>query len=547
MPVIIHNEAAADIIIAAGLMSNGSAYDIEPGTTGVFTYLASTGKLFDNGGSAYARDIQENLNTTNSTVSAFQLAYAAHEHNGTDAPKVKAANLDTQGVTTQDYVLALSNLGVPTFKDMRTYVQATARWSNTNTTTDVTPSSSWTEIPLMGSMERRDSNTTFIPVGNGIEVNWTGRIKVRAHVVVTASVQNTQIDAAFKKNTVVQPRIASAFARVVSGANEATCFLYDELDVVPGDKITVVARQGGTPGQMYMMAANSCFLEVEIPPGAFAKGDKGDAGYAGWKYWAQAGVPSNLLGDDGDVYLDTDNSNFYQRTAGTWTLKTNLKGIQGEQGVSKSMLWAERLGSLTDGSEEWAFGAATGSGSGRGILQLVSGKITHLGLELITAGTESTSVELLINGVPTSSSITLAPNVNKGYVALGTQVAFGVGDVIGFRTVLAGQAVNGRVSALATYDGVIVAPQGYVIPTRWKHTVNINTTDIANGYITLPHLAMTNSILGFAEGAAIHEGEDYTASTVSGQTRITFINNFAAGQPEALEVGDTFHFKYEYQ
>jgi hypothetical protein len=546
MPVIIHNEGSSDLLLAGAIMDNGAVYDIEPGTTGVFTYLASSGKLFDNGGSSYARDIQENLDVTNTNLATLNGKFTAHEHNGVDAPKVKVQNLDTQGVNSQYYVLALNASGIPAFTDMRTYIQATVRYSNTDITTNITPSTTWSEVPLMGTMERRDSNSIFIPVGNGVQMNWTGKVKVRTHVVASASIQNSQLDIAFKKNTVVRPKVASAFARVVSGADEATCFLYDEIDVLPGDTITVVARQGGANGPMVMFGAGSCSLEIEIPAGAFAKGDKGDAGYAGWQYYAQAGVPSSLLGNDGDVYLNTDNGDLYQRAAGTWSYRSNIKGPQGEQGISKSTVWAEKNGTLTNGAEEWSFGAASSSGSGRGLMQLVSGKVTHLALECRVAGTTSVSVELLVNGISTGQAVTLSAGVNKQIVALTTPVVFGATDIIGFRTVLGGGASNARVTALTVYDGVVIAPTGYVIPTPWKHKVTLIAQDITNGYIDLPHPALANTVRGSAKRLMIHENEDYTVSNTGGVSRITFINALAVGGEEALSAGDPLYFSYYY-
>lgn len=545
-PVIIQNRGSADLNLAGSLMANGLAYDIEPGTTAVFIYLANVGKFFDAGGSSYSRDIQENLDTANGVLSTLQSAHGTHEHNGTDSPKVKVSNLNTEGITSQDFVLTLNGSGVPVFKDMRTYIQATARWSNTDTTTDITPSSAWTEIPLMGSQERRDITNIFIPSGNGIQLNWTGKVRIRTHVVASSSVQNTQLDISFKKNAAVQKRISSSFARVVSGANEATCILDDELDVNPGDIITVVARQGGANGPMVMFGPNSCYIEVEIPPGAFAKGDKGDAGYAGWKYWAQAGVPSSLLGQDGDIYLNTVNGDIYQRAAGSWSLRTNIKGPQGDQGISKSAIWAERVGPLTNGAEEWSFGATSAIGAGRGIMQMVSGKITHIALECSTAGTSSVSVEILVNGISTGQSITLSPSVNKDLIALGVPVSFGVADVIGFRTVVGGGAANARITALTVYDGVVIAPTGYVIPTPWRHPVIINGTDITNGYINLPHSAIPNTVKGFQGRLAIHENVDFSITVVNGVSRVTFINALTPTGEEPLIDGTQLFFYYSY-
>lgn len=544
--VIITNKGTAAINIGADLMANGSLYDIEAGMTAVFIYIAGSQKFFDAGGSATSKDVQENLDQTNTELTFLGQLFATHEHTGGDNTKIKVTNLDPNGVTGQDKVLCLSASNIPEFRDVRTYIQATARWANTDISTDITPGSTWTEIPIMGTQERRDNTSIFLPYGNGIQLNWTGKIKVRTLITAITSVQNTQLEIAIKKNTVVLPRISSDYARAISGADSASCFLHDEVDVLPGDVIYVVARQGGATGSMTMSSSAGCYLEVEIPPAAFAKGDQGDPGYAGWAYIAQAGAPSSLLGNDGDVYLNTDNGDFYQRAAGTWSLRTNLKGAQGEQGISKSTIWAEKLGTLTNGTEEWSFGASSASGAGRGIMQMVNGKITHLGLDCRTAGTSSVSVEILLNGVSTGQSITLSPSVFSGYVALTTPVTFSVGDIIGFRTVVGGGAANARVAALVAHEGVVVAPVGYVIPTVWKHSVTLTTTDVTNEYIDLPHLALANTIKAFIGRLAIHQNEDFTVAANGGISRITFINDLASGGLEAIEAGDKLFFHYSY-
>lgn len=545
-PVIISNQGSSDLIIGGALMNNGLDYDIEPNTTAVFIYLGTEGKFYDAGGSAYARDIQENLNVTNANLSDLESSFSSHEHDGIDSPKVKVGNLDTQGATQENWVLALDNSGVPFFKNPQTYTQTTARWSNTDTSTNITPSTSWTEVPVLGTEERKDSATIFSKVGNSITVNWTGKIKVKAHVIATSTIQNTQLDIAVKKNNSVRPRISSSYARVISGANEATCFIYDEIDVVPGDTISLVARQGGALGSMKMLSPSSCYLELEIPSSSFAKGDKGDPGYSGWDLYTQAGAPSDALGQDGDVYIDTSNGDFYKKITGSWSLQLNIKGDEGKEGISKSTVWAEKVGTLNNDSEEWSFGAASSAGAGRGITQMVSGKITHLALECRTPGSSSVSVEVLINGVPTGQAITLAASVTKSFVALSSPVNFNVGDIVGFRTVLGGGAANARVSALTAYDGVEIAPAGYVIPTPWKHKVLINSTDVSNGYVDLPHAALSNTLRAYIGRLAIHEAEDFSSTEVNGVTRITFINALAAAGEEAVEAGDELYFHYNY-
>lgn len=70
------------------------------------------------------------------------------------------------------------------------------------------------------------------------------------------------------------------------------------------------------------------------------KGDKGDAGEQGVKgadgktWHVSAAVPANSLGVIGDMHLNTATFDIREKTAATvWTLRGNIKGATGAQGV----------------------------------------------------------------------------------------------------------------------------------------------------------------------------------------------------------------------
>jgi hypothetical protein len=59
----------------------------------------------------------------------------------------------------------------------------------------------------------------------------------------------------------------------------------------------------------------------------------GSAGATGGTVWgAGAGLPSDLSGKDGDFYLHTVSGDVYEKAAGHYSLKVNLRGPQGEPG-----------------------------------------------------------------------------------------------------------------------------------------------------------------------------------------------------------------------
>lgn len=72
----------------------------------------------------------------------------------------------------------------------------------------------------------------------------------------------------------------------------------------------------------------------------------------------------------------------------------------------------------------------------------------------------------------------------------------------------------------------------------------LNSTDISNGYVTLANLAISASINAFVDRLAIHQTDDYTVSTVSGVTRITFAGSLITAGQEKLASGDVIRVKY---
>ena len=79
-----------------------------------------------------------------------------------------------------------------------------------------------------------------------------------------------------------------------------------------------------------------------------------------------------------------------------------------------------------------------------------------------------------------------------------------------------------------------------------KQKITLVAGDITNGYIDLAQAAIAKSTVITVALLAIHEGEDYTVSVVSGKTRITFIGSMIGSGVEALVAGDEVFVKYMY-
>jgi hypothetical protein len=92
----------------------------------------------------------------------------------------------------------------------------------------------------------------------------------------------------------------------------------------------------GTDGAQGPQGNTGADSTVEGPQGL--QGNQGLQGLQGFQgndgsvWLSDSGVPDNLLGKDGDYYLDTDNGDVYIKDSGTWNLETNITGPQGQQG-----------------------------------------------------------------------------------------------------------------------------------------------------------------------------------------------------------------------
>jgi len=98
----------------------------------------------------------------------------------------------------------------------------------------------------------------------------------------------------------------------------------------------------------------------------------------------------------------------------------------------------------------------------------------------------------------------------------------------------ADQELSNRINAIA-------------MPVVKSFKRSLTQQDYDNGYVELPEVANSGSIQAFVDRLALFEGadEDYTVSTVSGKSRVTFKNAIAKNGEEELVVGYNVYFKYE--
>jgi hypothetical protein len=63
-------------------------------------------------------------------------------------------------------------------------------------------------------------------------------------------------------------------------------------------------------------------------------GATGPTGATGSNWYTGSGAPSNLLGSDGDLYLDGDTGDVYEKSGGIWNIQYNIKGPTGSTGAT---------------------------------------------------------------------------------------------------------------------------------------------------------------------------------------------------------------------
>ena len=85
----------------------------------------------------------------------------------------------------------------------------------------------------------------------------------------------------------------------------------------------------------------------------------------------------------------------------------------------------------------------------------------------------------------------------------------------------------------------------YSVITASKTTLTLSVTDISNQYVDMGEQAKTNSMNIVSPGKGpMAEDEDYSVSVVGSKTRITFLNDFAAGGISAFVSNDKMAIKY---
>jgi hypothetical protein len=106
---------------------------------------------------------------------------------------------------------------------------------------------------------------------------------------------------------------------------------------VSGDTMLGPLTLSGDPTQP-LHAATKQYIDavaaaVELLAGPTgSQGPQGEQGEPGATWYVSGGPPTEAIGGEGDLYLNTVTTDVYQKTNGTWSVVAVLEGPRGPQG-----------------------------------------------------------------------------------------------------------------------------------------------------------------------------------------------------------------------
>lgn len=101
-----------------------------------------------------------------------------------------------------------------------------------------------------------------------------------------------------------------------------------------------------------------------------------------------------------------------------------------------------------------------------------------------------------------------------------------------------------RANADTALSNRISALEGGSANKTWAKEKFVLSTQL--GYVDLAHVVDVNSLVVAVGPLMMHITDDFTTSTVSSKTRLTFVNDFASGGVEAMAANDVVYVTYQY-
>lgn len=391
-------------------------------------------------------------------------------------------------------------------------------------------------------LKQRLRNNQPLRARNAADSGDVNVMKVDASDIVQLLVQTQIATAPSAANDVVNKTYVDAIAqglkwkapvRALSSADITLSApqTIDGVSVIAGDRVLVAGQTAGEDNGIYLVAAGA------------------------WTRTTDADASSEILQmavfvEEGSLYADTawvcstDAPITLGTTPLTFVQFSSTGTILAGAGLTKTGNTIDAVAgdaSILVGADSFAVqndsaGAIVTSGSGIKVnletsnpsLQISTNKLGAKldGAGSIVSGASGLAVQL------ESSNPTLQIATNK----------------LGVKLDAAGAIITGASGIKSQVDGATIkiasnSLQG-LIPT--KENLTLNGTDITNQYKDLAHTVAPSSLNLSVDGVMQYEGTDYTLSTVSSVTRITFTNDLATGGGAALISGDILRAQYMY-
>lgn len=87
-------------------------------------------------------------------------------------------------------------------------------------------------------------------------------------------------------------------------------------------------------GDVYVKNNSNAWVKESNLKGADGNDGNDGASTSGNNWLTGNGAPNNANGNDGDLYLDLDNYDFYMKASGAWSKEGNFKGVNGADGAT---------------------------------------------------------------------------------------------------------------------------------------------------------------------------------------------------------------------
>ncbi len=153
---------------------------------------------------------------------------------------------------------------------VKTLHNMSVKYSNTNTATNIN-SSSYTNIPIFGSLDWNDDTSLYSVSGNILTINTTGRYRITANIAYTVpnvpgnnSEQRVSVEAQIAINGTPTGAIANTgYVRRANGHNEASLHITEVFNITAGQTISIQTIRGGNTAPANLRSAGTSNIYVE--------------------------------------------------------------------------------------------------------------------------------------------------------------------------------------------------------------------------------------------------------------------------------------------